>query len=186
MNHLQQKVSVKNAYILLTVLIIIFGLRLPSARVTVIDWDETAYWTVVQDIARGGMLYQTTWDIKGPLLYFISKIIFRDNTVWIPPLVYGLFFQKFGGLASNAELFMMLPAIIAAYYFVCYIQHEKPSFSTMFLCGFFSAVAVLIKLTSFFIIIMFPLCLLFKKFQSSEYPFKMFFTDSCFYNIRLD
>ena len=70
MSNLHQKTSVKNAYILLTVFIIIFGFRLPFAPLTVIDWDETAYWTIAQDIAKGGMLYQTTWDIKGPLLYF--------------------------------------------------------------------------------------------------------------------
>ena len=210
MSNLHQKTSVKNAYILLTVFIIIFGFRLPFAPLTVIDWDETAYWTIAQDIAKGGMLYQTTWDIKGPLLYFIfvpvikifghnililrffttfylcismlfiyfiSKRIFQDNTVWIPPLVYGLFFQNFGGQASNGELFMMLPIIIAAYYFVCYNQNEKPAFSSLFLCGFFSAAAILIKLTSFFIIIMFPMALIYKKFFSEHYSLRNFISE---------
>jgi len=37
----------------------------------VIDWDESVYFTVSRDILTGGIPYKTSWDHKGPLLYFM-------------------------------------------------------------------------------------------------------------------
>jgi 4-amino-4-deoxy-L-arabinose transferase-like glycosyltransferase len=52
-------------------LLLIFVIRFPISNVSVIDWDESVYFTIAQDIADGGVPYKTTWDNKGPFLYFI-------------------------------------------------------------------------------------------------------------------
>ncbi len=136
---------------LFLVFVLIFIMRLPASTQVVLDWDESVYFVVAQDIARGGELYQTVWDHKGPLLYFlfvpviklfgnnivalrlfttlyliaamlfvylISTRVFATKISLIPPLIYGIFFQNFDGLASNGELLMMLPALIAVYCFI--------------------------------------------------------------------
>ena len=63
-------------------LILIVFIRLPLTNVTVIDWDESIYFTIAQDIANGGVPYKTTWDTKGPFLFFIFvpiMLLFDNN-----------------------------------------------------------------------------------------------------------
>ena len=62
--------------------VFVFLIRLPVADVSVIDWDESIYFTVAQDIAEGGVPYKTTWDTKGPLLFLTFTpvvAVFGDN-----------------------------------------------------------------------------------------------------------
>jgi 4-amino-4-deoxy-L-arabinose transferase-like glycosyltransferase len=54
---------------LVLIFLFIFLIRLPVVDVSVIDWDESIYFTMAQDVAEGGVPYKTTWDTKGPLLF---------------------------------------------------------------------------------------------------------------------
>jgi len=62
---------------------LVFLIRLPVVNVSVLDWDESVYWTIAQDIANGGVPYKTSWDHKGPFLFFIfvPVIYFFDNSI---------------------------------------------------------------------------------------------------------
>lgn len=177
---------------LLLILLLVFAIRLLIINVSVIDWDESVYFTIAQDIANGGVPYKTTWDTKGPLLFFIlvpvtllfddsipalrvytslylllsmyfvyllAKRLFSGFAVLIPPLVYGLMFISFGGLASNGELFMMLPVILALLTYLDYEKKERPYL--LFLSGFFSCAAFLIKATALFSAMVVPLFILY-------------------------
>ncbi len=199
---------------LVLILALVFFMRLPYAADTVIDWDESIYFVIAQDVVHGGSLYVTSWESKGPLLFFVftpviklfgnsivalrifttlyllasmffvyltARELFGRGVSLIAPLVYGLFFMKFGGLSSNGELFMMLPAIIAAYCFVRYSKQAQGNF-LLFLCGFFSAAAVLVKSTAFFTIILFPIALVVKKILP-EYRWGKFLNDLSWYAV---
>lgn len=75
--------SDRDVFWLLFFLLIIFLIRLPILNVSVLDWDESMYWTIAQDIADGGVPYKTTWDNKGPLLFlvFVPVVSVFDNSI---------------------------------------------------------------------------------------------------------
>lgn len=180
------------------------------------DWDEMVYFVVAQDIANGGSLYQTSWEPKGPVLFFIfvpviklfgnnivalrifttayllismffiyltAKKLFGSKIGIIAPLIYGSFFTggKFGGLDSNRELFVMLPIIIATYCFVRYMKDPFYAHLKLFLCGFFSATAILTMPNAFFSVVLFPLLLIFKKIKQIQYDWSIFIKESFWY-----
>lgn len=194
----------KEAISLLLIFLVIFGLRLNSSTEVLKERDESVYFIVAQDIVNGGVPYKTSWDHKGPVLYFIlvpiiklfgnsifilrifttvyllvsmlfvyliSKRFFGKGVSLIPPLIYGLFFttSDFGGLASNAEIFMMLPAIMANYCLINYMQNNRHSFLKLCLCGFFSGLAIFIKTVAFFTVVICPLILVLEKFKTRRY-----------------
>lgn len=211
------KVIRSDVFWLVLILIFIFLLRLQSATEVVIDWDESVYFTIAQDAVNGGGIYETAWDHKGPVLFFIfmpviklfenfgnilvilrifttiyllvsmffiyliARELFGKGASLASPLAYGIFFMNFGGLASNGELFMMLPAILAMFCFVKYMKESSHPRMLFFLCGFFSASAILIKQTAFFSIVLFPIVLIFKKFSGAKYGWKRFAGDIFFY-----
>lgn len=184
----------KSRLLFFLVLVIIFCLRLPHVDRVVIDWDESAYFIVAQDIANGGDIYRTSFENKGPLLYLLLAPVVHFfgpeivplrlfTTAWllltmaclyttsrrfigaesaaVPPLVYGLLFtvSSFGGLASNAELFMSLPAVAAWHCVLVAIQGTGPRPGLVFWAGFFSAAALLIKSVVVFTLVALPLAL---------------------------
>jgi len=89
---------------LLLFFLLIFLIRLPVVNVSVLDWDESMYWTIAQDIVDGGVPYKTTWDNKGPLLFFVfvPVTILFDNS--IPAL---RIFTTFYLLVSMYLLYLM-------------------------------------------------------------------------------
>lgn len=66
-----------NYFWLSIILTLIFILRLPSTLETILNVDEGIQFTVAQDIANGGVLYETTWDHKGPFMYFLLTPIIK-------------------------------------------------------------------------------------------------------------
>ncbi|MCL4245501.1 MAG: glycosyltransferase family 39 protein [Candidatus Dadabacteria bacterium] len=175
----------------------VFLIRLPVADVSVIDWDESIYFTMAQDVAGGGVPYKTTWDTKGPLLFLTLApvvAVFGDSitalriftsicllfsmlfvylaaarlmsglAAVVPALVYGLMFAVpgFGGLASNGELFMMLPVILAVLTYLDF--RENGARHLIFLSGLFSAAAFLIKATAIFSVAVVPVFLIYDFF----------------------
>lgn len=67
---------------LIFICIMIFFIRLPDSAKTVIHGDESVCFVLAQDIVGGGVLYQTSWSNKGPLIYFTLAaiiMIFGDN-----------------------------------------------------------------------------------------------------------
>jgi len=198
--------------ILFIIIILIFTLRYLYSTVVILDWDEGVYFTLAQDIVNGGIPYLTSWDNKGPILYFMFALIIKlfGNNIFplrifttfyllismifiyliankftnskaslFAPLIYGLFFttSKFGGLASNSEIFMMLPAIIATYCFISYKQNRNLSTLMLYLCGFFSALAFFIKGSIIFTVAISPIILITHKLKSQQYTWKLFLKD---------
>lgn len=178
-------------------LVFVFLIRLPVTDVSVIDWDESIYFTIAQDVADGGVPYKTTWDTKGPLLFLTLApvvAVFGDNiaalriftslylllsmffvyllamrltsglAAVLPPFIYGLMFAVpgFGGLASNGELFMMLPVILSVLTYLDYRQNGAGYL--IFLSGIFSAAAFLIKATAIFSVAVVPVFLIYDFF----------------------
>lgn len=214
----KQKIKIINNEIiwLILICIIVFLMRLPLSTRTVIDWDESVYFTIAQDILHGGVPYKTMWDHKGPMMffvfvpviklfgnsiialrifttlylltsmffvYFISLRLFGKAICLIPPLIYGLFFMQFGGLASNGELFMMLPLIIATLCFIYYWQGVYNQHLMLFLCGFFSATAILFKATSLFTALILPITIIIKSTLYERFNFKRLRCDLVWYFI---
>lgn len=197
------------------IMLLIFALRLPIAHVSVIDWDESIYFTIAQDITNGGVPYQTSWDTKGPFLFFafvpvillfdesiaalrifttfylllsmfflylLARKFFQGFTSLIPPLVYGLFFTTpgLGGYASNGELFMMLPVILAL---LCYLDYEKKrGLLFLFASGLFTAAAFFTKGTAIFSVLVIPLFIVYRNIANGTPDLKSFFKEAAFYS----
>ncbi len=173
---------------------IVIGLRLPTLHQTVIDWDESVYLVVTQDLIDGGELYRTVWDHKGPFLYamlapavwiadgriapircfatlcllvtmffvdLVGRRVSSPDWSFVGALVYGVFFSvpRFGGLAANGELFMMLPATIAIWFALRW-EPDATRRRNLVGCGFFSAVAIFTKTTALFTVAVIPLLIL--------------------------
>jgi 4-amino-4-deoxy-L-arabinose transferase-like glycosyltransferase len=186
----------------LLVVLVVFGLRWHTVEQTVVDWDESVYFVVAQDLAAGGILYRTAWDHKGPLLYLplaltiqlfgsslvalrlvttiilvatmfgaeiVAGRLFGSERSFVAPLVYGSFFcvPRFGGLASNAELFMMLPAVVAIAGFVLWRDQGRRSW-VLCLSGAAAAAAVLVKPTAAYSVVVVPLLLLVDLLRSRD------------------
>ncbi|MEW6145795.1 MAG: glycosyltransferase family 39 protein [Thermodesulfobacteriota bacterium] len=201
---------------LFLIMLLIFALRLPVADVSVIDWDESVYFTIAQDVANGGVPYKTSWDTKGPFLFFafvpvillfdesiaalriyttlylllsmffvylLARRFFQGFTSLIPPLIYGLSFTTpgMGGLASNGELFMMLPVILAL---LCFLDYEKKGGLTLlFLSGFFTAAAFFTKGTAVFSAFVVPLFIIYRNVKHRRFDIKSFIKESASYSL---
>ncbi len=211
---LKDAINSPNVWLFL-IMLLIFALRMPVAHVSVIDWDESIYFTIAQDIANGGVLYQTSWDTKGPFLFFafvpvillfdesiaalrifttfylllsmfflylLARKFFQGFTSLIPPLVYGLFFTTpgLGGYASNGELIMMLPVILAL---LCYLDYEKKrGFLFLFASGLFTAAAFFTKGTAIFSVLVIPLFIIIRNLVRGTPDFKSFFRETALYS----
>lgn len=196
-------------------MLLIFVLRLPISHVSVIDWDESIYFTIAQDITNGGVPYQTSWDTKGPFLFFVfvpvillfdesiaalrvfttaylllsmfflyllARKFFQGFTTLIPPLIYGLFFitPGLGGYASNGELFMLLPVILAL---LCYVDYEKKKgLLFLFASGLFSAAAFFTKGTAIFSVLVIPLFIVYRNIVHGTPDLKSFFKEAACYS----
>jgi len=201
---------------LFLIMLLILALRLPTTHVSVIDWDESVYFTIAQDITNGGVPYKTAWDTKGPLLFFVfapvillfdeniaalrvfttaylllsmfflyllARRLFEGFTALIPPLVYGLFFTTpgLGGYASNGELFMMLPVILAL---LCYIDYgKKGGLGLLFLSGLFSCAAFFTKGTAVFTAFVIPLFIAWNNLMRGSKRIKQFIIESVYYSL---
>jgi 4-amino-4-deoxy-L-arabinose transferase-like glycosyltransferase len=211
------KNSINSQYAwLFLIMLLIFALRLPITNVSVINWDESVYFTIAQDIANGGVPYQTAWDTKGPFLFFVfvpvillfdesiaalriftnfylllsmfflyvlARRFFQGFTSLIPPLIYGLFFTtpRLGGLASNGELFMMLPVILAL---LCFLDYEKKGrLPLLFFSGFFTAVAFFTKGTAVFSALVIPLFIIFRNLRRAPPDLKSLIKESVCYSM---
>src|SRR5690606_27078778 len=97
-------------------------------------------------------------------VYLAATRLTSSLAAVLPPLVYGLMFAVpgFGGLASNGELFMMLPVIIAVLTYLDYRQNGAGYL--IFLSGAFSAAAFLMKATAIFSVAIVPVFLIYDFF----------------------
>lgn len=203
---------------LFLIMLLIFALRLPISYVSVIDWDESIYFTIAQDIANGGVPYHTSWDNKGPFLFFVfvpvillfdesiaalrifttaylllsmfflyllARKFFQGFTSLMPPLIYGLFFitPDLGGFASNGELFMMLPVILAILFFLDY--EKKGGWSYLFFSGFFTAAAFFTKGSAIFSALVIPLFIIFRNLRRAPPDLKPLIKESVCYTMGI-
>jgi hypothetical protein len=201
---------------LFLIMLLILALRLPTTHVSVIDWDESVYFTIAQDITNGGVPYKTAWDTKGPLLFFIfvpvillfdeniaalrvfttayllvsmfflyllARRLFQGFTTLVPPLIYGLFFTTpgLGGYASNGELFMMLPVILAL---LCYLDYEKKGGPwLLFLSGLLSSAAFFTKGTAVFTAFVIPVFITWNNLRRGTIGIKPFVKEAVCYSL---
>jgi 4-amino-4-deoxy-L-arabinose transferase-like glycosyltransferase len=201
---------------LFLIMLLVFALRLPIADVSVIDWDESVYFTIAQDITNGGVPYKTAWDTKGPLLFFVfvpvillfdesigalrifttfylllsmfflyamARRFFHGFTSLVPPLIYGLCFTTpgLGGFASNGELFMMLPVILAL---LCFLDYEiKGSMPLLFLSGLFTGAAFFTKGTAVFSAFVVPLFIIYRNINHRNFDIISFFKETACYSL---
>ena len=60
---------------LVGVFLLLVVLRLPYlSAIKGMDWDESLYMTIAQDIVKGGLPYKTSWEHKGPFLFYFLAI----------------------------------------------------------------------------------------------------------------
>ncbi len=203
---------------LFLIMLFIFALRLPVTNVSVIDWDESVYFTIAQDIANGGVPYKTSWDTKGPFLFFVfvpviilfgesiaalriftdaylilsmfclyllARNFFEGFTSLVPPLIYGLFFitPGLGGYASNGELFMMLPVILALLFFVKYEKNGRTIF--LFLSGLFTAAAFFTKGTAIFSALVVPVFIVYRSLRHRTLDVASLIRESAYYSLGI-
>lgn len=200
------------------IMLLIFAMRLPVSSVSVIDWDESVYFAIAQDITNGGVPYKTTWDTKGPFLFFVfvpvialfdeniaalriftnvyllvsmfflyllARRFFQGFTSVVPPLIYGLFFitPGLGGYASNGELFMTLPVILAL---LSYVDYEKKGrLLFLFTSGVFTATAFFTKGTAIFSALVIPLFIIYRNLIRRTPDLKSFLKETAWYSFGI-
>ncbi|MCP4895447.1 MAG: phospholipid carrier-dependent glycosyltransferase [bacterium] len=103
------------------------------------------------------------------LVYLIGRRLFAAELAALGAAAYGVFFSvpTFGGLASNAELFMMLPASAAILCLLIFLEPRKSSM-WLALAGITSATAVLIKPPALYTVAVIPLWLVLRRARQRE------------------
>ena len=190
----------KNKFIV-TLLFIVFILRIPSLFEPYWYGDEGIYLTLGLAIKKGFLLYRDIFDNKPPLIYLLAAVA-NGTMFWfrfllmISVLATILFFHKLGralqindksikvstvvfsllttipfieGNIANAEIFILLPTILAIYLLSPYLFSKERVISPLkiFLIGIIFGVGLLLKVPAvfdFFTIIVF--LVLFKKENS--------------------
>ena len=75
-----------SAPVLLGLFAAAFVIRLPVLFDSVVDWDESLYLLISDDLLRGVLPYQQTWDHKPPVIFYVfaaAQAIFGDSLVTI-------------------------------------------------------------------------------------------------------
>jgi 4-amino-4-deoxy-L-arabinose transferase-like glycosyltransferase len=93
------------------------------------------------------------------VVYRIARILYSKDAALISAFAYGAFFQWNGGLASNSELFMMLPASIALFSILKY--RKTLSGTYIFISGFFTATAMLVNPLGVFTLLLIPILIVY-------------------------
>src|SRR3990167_6749540 len=95
-------------YLILTlILFVIFLFRLPSLFEPYWYGDEGIFAAVAANLNQGGVLYQTAWDNKPPMIYLTYAAIFKLFGVSMFGFLTSLRIVE-GNLALT-EIFMILP-----------------------------------------------------------------------------
>lgn len=166
----------KKHWKIVSVLIVIFLLRLPSWFEPYWYGDEGIYLALGQAMQRGAVLYRDVWDNKPPLLYLIYALI--PTLLWakitatvcvlgtvalvqkisknyLAALITGILLSLplLEGTIANAELYFTLPITLAAYIFYV-LMNKKVSpkhYLIAFLCiGVLFTSAFLLKVPAAF------------------------------------
>ena len=83
---LKKKQILEEIGIFVTILALTFLLRSVSFGYSVLDWDESLFLIMAQDLINGNLPYTLTWDHKPPGIYFIfsvAQIIFGQSVIAI-------------------------------------------------------------------------------------------------------
>src|SRR3989344_2955457 len=67
----------KHYFLLASILFLTFVLRFPSLFEPFWYGDEGIFAAVARNLNQGGVLYQTAWDNKPPMIYLTYQAIFR-------------------------------------------------------------------------------------------------------------
>ncbi len=67
----------KSTFFLILILFLLFLLRFPSLFEPNWYGDEGIFAAVAHNLTQGGILYQTAWDNKPPLIYLLYAGIFK-------------------------------------------------------------------------------------------------------------
>lgn len=82
----KQKQILEEIGIFVSILALTFLLRIVSFGFSVLDWDESLFLIMAQDLINGNVPYTLTWDHKPPGIYFIfsvAQIIFGQSVIAI-------------------------------------------------------------------------------------------------------
>jgi 4-amino-4-deoxy-L-arabinose transferase-like glycosyltransferase len=111
-------------------------------------------------------LFTTAWLLASMwLVFLIARRLVPPERAFIAPLVYGIFFSlpRFGGLAANAELFMMLPAAASVWAAVRWID-ERRGPAILALSGLLAGTAILYKPNAAFTVAVIPLMIFSRRY----------------------
>ncbi|MBF0216076.1 MAG: glycosyltransferase family 39 protein [Candidatus Omnitrophica bacterium] len=179
--------------------------RLP--KTTFRECDEVVEYTVAQDVSHGGIPYKTSYDHKGPFLFYLyapvfklfgpnilaprlftafhlsvamlfmyltGRALFPGRLRLLPPAIYGLYSisPNLFMFESPADLTMMLPITVAAFFFFKYFLPDKHEPKYMFLCGVMVSIGFFIKGSCGATSLAFPIALLLDRVIRKEYGWK--------------
>lgn len=161
---------------LFIVLILVIILRIPSFFEPYSYGDETIYLTLGGAIRKGIPLYKGIYDNKPPLLYLtaalagnlfwfkgilaiwqlvgiflfwqLTKIFFKDSTQKVSTIIFALLttIPFYEGNIANAELFMVVPTIIA----FLILLSKKATPPRLFISGILFSISSLYKVPATF------------------------------------
>lgn len=136
--------AVKKHYVLLGgILLLTFLLRLPSLFEPFWYGDEGIFAAVAQNLNQGGVLYQTAWDNKPPLIYLTYQAIF------------GIFGVSMFWLRMVTLVVVLITAVLI-YEIGCQILTRKRALVATLIFGFLTSLRVIegnLALTEIFMIL---------------------------------
>lgn len=201
MRMLSQLQRNRNFWFITAVLFLFFLLRLPSLFEPYWYGDEGIYQVIGSALRQDKLLYKDIWDNKPPFLYLLYSVLNSDQfLIRLSSLAFGilsiffffllskkifpsvsffttlLFSLLFGlplleGNIANAENFMILPIITAAFLIYSLIDKHKPKAThllILLIAGLLLSVAFLTKVVAIFDFAAFFLFLSFINFPFSK------------------
>src|SRR3989344_8857918 len=133
----------KHYLIFALILFVIFIFRLPSLYEPFWYGDEGIFAAVANNLNQGGVLYQTAWDNKPPMIYLTYAAIFKLFGV-------SMFWLRLATLA------LVLTTAVTLYEIAKNILGEKRALFSMFIFGFLTSLRIVegnLALTEIFMIL---------------------------------
>lgn len=181
---------------------IVFTRIYSSLLIEVISWDEATYILAGREILSGYLPYETLYEMKPPLLYYIYSVPLFFNASLESVRIYGAFCIFVSSILIYETLIRFVASKIAAlgslafislmnYYFwletsseivslpffllsfIFFLDHKKSKIN-LILSGFFISISTLIRLNLGYLVIFVIIYLIFKKNGFKEKIYELF------------